>query len=32
MEPQGSLLCSRETATGHADLDAASPQLSSLFP
>jgi hypothetical protein len=32
MEPEGSLPCSQEPATGHyPDLDESSPQLSILF-
>jgi hypothetical protein len=33
MEPEGSLLCSQESATGpYPELDESSPNLQTLFP
>jgi hypothetical protein len=33
MEPEGSLLCSKQTATGpYPEPDASSPHLPTLFP
>jgi len=31
MEPEGSLPCSQQPATGHSEPDASTPQLPTLF-